>query len=67
MNTASLLLSMLFGVFGMAYFVYGKKQMKMSALASGAVLCIYPMFISNLLAMVGIGVALVALPFVVDV
>ena len=46
MNT--LYVGFIAGVFGMAYFVYGKRQSKVSAMIAGAMLCIYPYFIDSL-------------------
>ncbi len=66
MSTAYLLWSLLFGSIGVGYFVYGKRQQKFSALASGAALCIYTFFVTNTFLMVAIGVGLLALPFVTD-
>jgi hypothetical protein len=66
MDGGYLFVSMLLGVVGMAYFVYGKRQMKVSALASGTVLCVFPLFITNLYALLGVGAAMLALPFLID-
>ena len=60
----SLALSFLFGLFGMAYFVYGKKQGELVPMLAGGVLCFYPYFVANLTLMVIVGVALMAAPFV---
>jgi hypothetical protein len=54
------------GAFGMAYFVYGKRQSKVVPLVAGVLLCIYPYFIENPYALFGIGAALLAAPFLVD-
>lgn len=67
MHTASLLVSMLFGAVGMGYFIYGKRQQEIVALASGAMLCIYPFFVSRVIWMVLIGLVLSAAPFVIDI
>ena len=57
---------MLAGVFGMAYFMYGKKQAKLVPLTVGVLLCVYPYFIDSVLWSAIIGVALVAAPFVIN-
>ena len=61
-----LLVGFIAGVFGMAYFVYGKKQMKASAMIAGVLLCVYPYFIESVLWQVLVGAALLALPFFID-
>jgi hypothetical protein len=64
METAPLLLSFLFGTFGLGYFVYGKKQANWIAMLCGAGLMGFPYFVSNIWIMVAIGLVLIALPFV---
>jgi hypothetical protein len=54
------------GAFGMAYFVYGKRQSKVVPLVAGVLLCIYPYFTENPYALIGIGAALLAAPFLLD-
>lgn len=63
MSSASLLWSLFFGCVGWGYFSYGRKQKMIAALICGLTLMIYPYFISNLMVLVGIGVALMALPY----
>jgi hypothetical protein len=60
----SLALSFLFGLVGMAYFVYGKKQAEIVFMLAGGLLCFYPYFVPNLTVMVTVGLALMAAPFV---
>ena len=49
MATPALLsLNLLLGAFGLAYFVYGKKNGAMVALMGGVCLMIFPYFISGL-------------------
>ena len=62
----SLFVGMLAGVFGVAYFVYGKKQAKFTPMLAGVVLCIYPYFIDSVLWLCLIGGLLMAAPFVID-
>ena len=65
MFTASFLFaSLLWGSVGLGYFIYGKKQGRPLLLALGLGLMIFPYFISNLAWMIGIGVVLTVLPFV---
>ena len=62
----SLLVGMIAGVIGAAYFMYGKKQQKFAPMLVGVVLCVYPYFIDSVLWLVLIGAALCAVPFFVD-
>ena len=57
---------MIAGVFGMAYFVYGKRQSKFAPMICGVLLCVYPYFIDSLLWLAVIGVVLLVVPFVTD-
>jgi hypothetical protein len=62
-NTAALIWGVMFGAVGMGYLVYGKKQRRGVALLAGALLCVFPYFVSNVFLMVPIGVVLMVLPF----
>jgi len=62
-SSTSLLLSLLFGSIGMGYFIYGKKQQHGIALITGAALCIFPYFVSNVLLVIIIGIVLMSLPY----
>lgn len=64
-STAFLLLSVLFSSLGLAYFSYGKRQGKPSALLGGVALMIYPYFIKSVLLLVGLGTLFSAIPFLV--
>ncbi|MEJ2087594.1 MAG: hypothetical protein P8Y69_03790 [Gammaproteobacteria bacterium] len=63
MDTASLLWAVLFGSIGMGYLIYGRKQRSIVPFISGIGLIGFPYFVSNTVALVLIGAALVALPF----
>jgi len=65
MDTASLLWGLLFSVFGLAYFVYGKKQGKSVPLVCGIALMVFPYFVDSDLLLAGIGLTLLAVPLVV--
>jgi hypothetical protein len=65
-STGTILLVVFAGVLGTAYFVYGKKEGKISFLLSGAALCIYPYFVESLWASALVGAALAAVPFFVE-
>lgn len=55
--------SVLFGLIGTVYFMYGKKQEKFVPMFAGIVLGVYPYFIKNTFLMVLAGLALMAAPF----
>jgi hypothetical protein len=57
---------MLSGVFGVAYFVYGKRQTKLTPMIAGVLLCIYPYFIESVLWLAVVGLLLLAAPFVIE-
>ena len=63
---ATLLIGMIAGVFGVAYFVYGKRQAKLTPMLSGVMLCIYPYFFDSVLWLLVVGALLLAAPFVID-
>lgn len=63
---STLLVGMLAGVFGVAYFMYGKRQAKLAPLICGVLLCIYPYFIDSVLWLCVVGLLLLAAPFVID-
>jgi predicted membrane protein len=58
-----LLWGLLFSSIGLGFFLYGKKQRAVVPLVCGLVLMIYPYFIPNVIALVAIGVALIAVPY----
>ena len=62
----SLLIGFVAGVFGVAYFFYGKKQQKFTPMIAGALLCVYPYFVESALWSAVIGALLLAAPFVID-
>jgi hypothetical protein len=64
-STAVLLWGLLFGSIGFGFFIYGKKQKAVVPLITGILLCVVPYFIANVYMLVAVGVALVAIPFVV--
>ena len=63
-DSTALILSVVLGAIGAGYFVYGRKQQRVVALAAGLILCTYPFFVSNVYAVIALGVVLVAAPFV---
>ena len=65
-SPASLFIGLIAGVFGVAYFVYGKKQAKFTPMLAGVALCVYPYFFESLPWLIGIGAALLAAPFFIE-
>jgi hypothetical protein len=63
LNEAWLLWGLLFGSFGLGYFMYGKKQKAVVPLVCGIALMVFPYFVTNTILLVSIGGALMALPY----
>ena len=62
-----LILGLIFGIIGSAYFVYGRKQQHTSALFAGIALMIFPMLVSQEVWLIIGGLAFTVLPFVVSI
>ena len=62
----SLIVGVFAGAIGMGYFIYGKRQTRIVPMVAGALLCVYPYFVDNLLWLSLIGLVLVVAPFVID-
>ena len=56
-------LSVFFGLVGTVYFMYGKREQKYVAMFVGIGLGVYPYFITNAVAVVLVGLLLMAVPF----
>lgn len=65
MDTATLLLGLIFSCIGLAYFLYGKKQKQPLPYACGIGLMLYPYFISHKLGLLAIGSVLSLIPLLV--
>lgn len=65
MNESALLWGLLFGSVGLGFFVYGRKQKKIMPFYCGLALMVFPYFISNSIALVLVGAALIATPYFV--
>ena len=63
MDVGILLWGLLFSSIGLGFFLYGKKRRAVVPLVCGLVLMIYPYFIPNVIALVAIGVVLIAVPY----
>jgi len=66
-SALTLFVGILAGVIGLSYFIYGKRQERISFLAAGVGLCVFPYVVDGLALKILIGLALVAVPFFVDV
>ena len=66
-STAVLLWGLLFGSIGFGYFLYGKKQKAIVPILTGIALCVAPYFIGNVYVLIGVGSALMAIPYFVRV
>ena len=67
MDTTSITISVFAGVFGCAYFIYGKKQQKLIPLLSGVGLCIVPYFIESNMVLIVACVAMLIAPFLIKI
>ncbi len=63
--TAQLLWGMLFGSFGLGFFIYGKKQKAIVPFFSGIGLFIFPYFVTEVYMIILIGVSIMLLPYFV--
>ncbi len=63
MSSSILLWGLLFSSIGIAFFIYGRKQRAVVPLIAGIALIIYPYFMSNVMLLVAIGIALSAIPY----
>ena len=62
-----LALNLFLGAFGLAYFVYGKKNGAIVPLMCGVCLMIFPYFISGLVPLLLVGLILILLPRFIQV
>ena len=62
-SMAALVWGVVFGSVGFGFFWYGKKQHAVVPLVCGVGLMTIPYFVSNLVLLVAIGVAFIALPY----
>jgi len=64
-SETTFILALFWGLIGMAYFVYGKKQSNAIALGAGIGLMFFPYFVSNAWISAAVGIILTILPFVI--
>ncbi|MBW7470845.1 hypothetical protein QQF73_04550 [Marinobacter sp. M216] len=62
METATLIWGLIFSSIGIGYFIYGRRQSNMVARWCGLALILYPYLVTNTMAMVAVGVALMLTP-----
>ena len=65
-SAAGMVWSILFGLIGGAYFVYGKKQKLFAPLFSGVALMAYTFMVSNTYAIFLTDIGLMAVPYFLD-
>jgi hypothetical protein len=65
MTVSAIVWGLLFGSIGVGFFIYGKKQRAPVPLICGIALMVFPYFISNIVALVGVGIVLVCIPYFV--
>lgn len=63
MDATTLIIWVIAWSFGAGYFIYWKNQQKGMPMICGIILCIYPYFTDNILILLGVGITLVVLPF----
>jgi hypothetical protein len=63
MTESILLWGMLFGSIGVGFAIYGKQQRAAVPLLCGIALMIFPYFVPNVIALVGIGIMLMVIPY----
>lgn len=66
MNVSDLMVGIIAGAIGVAYFVYGRRTAKFAPVVAGVLLCVYPYLVDGLLWQCVVGLVLVAAPFVID-
>ena len=67
MSESTLFWGVLFGAFGLGYFVYGKKQRAIVPLLCGIGLMALPYFVTGAWLLVALGVILAAVPYFIRI
>jgi|GEM_PF-229649 len=65
MSMTVIMVSLVAGLVGSAYFMYGKKTQNLAMVFSGIALCVVPYFIGNTLLLIVACLAMAAAPFVI--
>ena len=66
MSMTTIIISIIAGLIGSAYFVYGRKTSSIPMLCSGVALCIVPYFIGNTILLLTACIAMVVAPFAIE-
>ena len=66
-DTSQLIWGMIFGSFGLGFFLYGKKQKAIVPLVTGVTLFVFPYFISDVYILVFAGAAIMSVPYFVKI
>lgn len=61
-SASTLFVGIFAGAVGVSYFIYGKRMERISFLAAGVGLCVYPYMVDGFLLQIVIGLGLAALP-----
>jgi hypothetical protein len=67
MTTSAIVWGLLFGSIGVGFFIYGRKQRAPVPLICGIALMVFPYFVSNIFALVAIGIVLVCVPYFIRI
>lgn len=67
MDATTFIIGAVAGIFGVAYFIYGKKEQRPVPLLAGALLCVLPYFIGDVTVLLLVCAALLAAPFVIRI
>jgi len=62
-SETEILWGLLFGSIGLGFFVYGKNQKAIVPFVCGLTLMVFPYFVSGTLALLAVGVLLMAIPY----
>jgi hypothetical protein len=65
MSMTTIIVSLVAGLVGSGYFMYGKKTCNFTMLFSGVALCVVPYFIGNTILLIVACVAMTVAPFVI--
>ena len=65
MSMTTIIISLVAGLIGSGYFMYGKKSQNFRMVFSGIALCVVPYFISNTILLIVACLAMTAAPFVI--
>ncbi len=63
-NPTQFILGLVFGIIGLGYFSYAKRQKSVMLLLVAVSLFLFPYFVSNVILLLIIGAVLVLLPFI---